>query len=130
VIRLVAPIGTGSVSSALPGKGRPTREEVLAGVGEVARRLGASRAYVFGSWARGTQTARSDLDVLVVAESQAPFLGRPDAYLVELRCVTGVSTIDVLVYRPEELDEMRGRPFIERILRESVLVFEAPGGAG
>lgn len=43
--------------------------------------------------------------------------------------------IDVLVYSPQEFRDMRGRPFIERIFAESVVVYRdaalpVPGGAG
>jgi uncharacterized protein len=37
---------------------------------EIARRHGASRVRVFGSYARGQQTENSDLDLLVVLDPQ------------------------------------------------------------
>lgn len=62
----------------------PEREGVLSAVARVAAESPALEARVFGSWARGTQSRRSDLDVLIVEETEEPFLRRMDRSAVKL----------------------------------------------
>src|SRR5437773_2451170 len=70
----------------------------------------ARKAIVFGSVARGDADEWSDLDLVVVADTNRPFLERyldfEDIYDVWPR-------LDLLVYTPREFAEMRreGRPF-------------------
>ncbi len=62
-----------------------TRSELVAHlrarVRELARLLPVRRAVLFGSWARGRATARSDVDVLVIYADPP----RPDAYALVWR---------------------------------------------
>ena len=67
----------------------PERERVLSAVAEVAAESPALEARVFGSWARGTQSRRSDLDVLIIEETTEPFLRRLDRYLLPLYQAAG-----------------------------------------
>ena len=98
--------------------------QIRAEVTEVARNNRAELAVVFGSYARSTATEHSDLDVLFVEQTDLPFLRRIGRYFDPLfaRLQTG---LDVLVYAPAELKMMRQRPFVERILREGVVVHES-----
>lgn len=61
---------------------------------------GAERAVAFGSWAAGTADGYSDLDLVVVLETDLPRLerGRLLAELIEALPVA----VDLLVYTPEE----------------------------
>jgi predicted nucleotidyltransferase len=85
---------------------------------------GARTAIVFGSVARGQGDEWSDLDLVIVADTARPFLDRyrdfESLYDVWPR-------LDLLVYTPAEFAEMRaeGRPFIEDLLRDGVVVHEA-----
>ena len=92
-------------------------------VTEVAKANGASMAVLFGSYARGTATKRSDVDVIFVEETDARFLDRLGKYMNPLydRLRTGV---EVLVYTPAEFERMKERSFVRRALREGVLVYE------
>lgn len=60
---------------------------------------GVQEAYLFGSYAQGKATAWSDLDLLIVMDTDHPFLERSSRFsdLFEL----GVP-IDILVYTPGE----------------------------
>jgi uncharacterized protein len=81
-------------------------------------------AWVFGSYARGDADRYSDLDLLLVQSSDAPFVERGLAHapLFEL----GVA-IDLLVYTPEEFERMRreGAPFLTDILEHGWRIYEA-----
>lgn len=64
---------------------RWTRDDLVAHlrarVRELARLLPVCRAVLFGSWAKGRATARSDVDVLVIYADPP----RPDAYALVWR---------------------------------------------
>ena len=85
----------------------------------------ARTAIVFGSVARGDADDASDLDLVVVATTTRPFLER---YLDFEGIYDVWPRLDLLVYTPEEFEAMRaeGRPFLEHVLAEGVVVHEAP----
>jgi len=60
--------------------------------------------------------------VLVVEHTEEPFLARVERYLLPLTEAVGGMAVEVFVYTPEELDEMRERPFVRRALSEGVVV--------
>lgn len=99
-------------------------ETIREAAAEVARMNGASRAILFGSYARGTATARSDVDIIFVEETSLPFLKRLDRYFDPLadRLRAPVETI---VYTPQEFDRMRGMPFVRQALEEGVILYES-----
>jgi predicted nucleotidyltransferase len=84
----------------------------------------AQKAYLFGAWARGTQTRRSDIDMMIISnQGTVRFFDRYKEY-VPLYEAIGKAGLDLLVYSKEELDAMSERPFIKTIMREGVLVYE------
>ena len=87
---------------------------------------GATKAILFGSYARGDADEYSDLDLIIIAESQRPFLERGDDF-VDLWKESPIGAIDVLVYTPKEFSKMRaeGNPFIIAALEEGVIIYEA-----
>lgn len=82
------------------------------------------RVILFGSAARGDADADSDLDVLVVKDTEEPFVHRLET-MADL-CPSGIHA-DILVYTPGELSRMVAdeNPFILRILAEGKVVYEA-----
>jgi len=81
-------------------------------------------ALLFGSYARGTATEHSDLDVIFVEETDKPFLARLDPYFSPLSDLMS-GGVDVFVYTPDEFKKMQKRFFIQRALREGVIIFES-----
>jgi predicted nucleotidyltransferase len=80
-----------------------------------------SEAYVFGSYARGTAHADSDLDLLIVAETQSSWPQRA----LEFSALTDYfEPVDLLVYTPEEWARMRAAPspFLQEAASEWVRV--------
>ena len=103
--------------------------ELLADFDGLVERLrphlaGAGRAIVFGSVARGEADDASDLDLVIVTDTQRPFLERH-------RDFAGLwdvwPRLDLLVYTPAELEQMQfeGNPFIEQVLADGRVVYEA-----
>jgi predicted nucleotidyltransferase len=89
----------------------------------VLRRRGVLKAIVFGSYARGTQDRRSDLDLILVVRTEKRFFERYDEIEGLYECLKGIPA-DILIYTPEELDRMADRPFIRRALEEGVVIHE------
>jgi predicted nucleotidyltransferase len=84
----------------LGGPARWTLAELAKMAAGPLRRAGALRAVAFGSYARGTADAYSDLDLAVVLDTQEPPLDRPRR-LSELLDALPVP-VDLLVYTPGE----------------------------
>ena len=80
---------------------------------------GAQAAWVFGSRARGTARDGSDIDLIVVAPTDRPFVERFRDYLPAI-ANAGVA-VDLLVYTPEEFAWMQAeeRPFLVDALAEA-----------
>lgn len=83
------------------------------------------RAIVFGSLARGERSRRSDLDLLVVQDTDKRFLDRYDELLREIAQVVSEQDVDLLIYTPAELKRMAERPFIARVMKEGQTIYES-----
>ncbi len=85
-----------------------------------------SRIYLFGSMASGEVTPWSDLDLIVLAETEGRFLERSKAAMRLLKPKVG---IDILIYTPEEFEQLsRERPFImKEVLEKGKLLYEYTG---
>jgi predicted nucleotidyltransferase len=78
-------------------------------------------AYVYGSYARGTVGPTSDLDVLIVRETNLPRFQREDDIRLALRTPVG---FDLLVVRPDEFQHAMPLNSVgSRILSEAKLVY-------
>ena len=95
---------------------------------ELARRIGREfhpeRVLLFGSYARGTATVDSDVDLLVVL----PFEGKPVQKAVEIRLkVRSPFPLDLIVRTPEKGRERLALDddFIREIVEEGKLLYEA-----
>lgn len=75
---------------------------------------------LFGSLARDDARSSSDIDLIVVKETEKKFLDRLDEFYEDAR-----EALDVLVYTPKEFEEMKQRPFLRRALREGKILHEA-----
>jgi predicted nucleotidyltransferase len=110
------------------------RPALLAGLRERAARLAREHpevadVYLFGSFARGNFTPESDVDLLIVVDqTDAPFLQRPDAY----RDVFSDLPFDVfpMVYTREEVARMQreGHPFLASAFEHTVPLLGSAGG--
>ena len=80
--------------------------------------------YLFGSWARGEEDDLSDLDVVVIKETEVPFLDR----LREVASLipANIGGVDILVYTPAEFAAMQqdGNAFAEMIAEEARLIYD------
>lgn len=88
------------------------------------RRYHPQRVILFGSFARGDYHATSDLDLLIIKETERPFIERIGDVLA--LCDYTIP-LEPLVYTPEEFERMReeGNPFIAQVLLEGEVVYES-----
>jgi len=104
----------------LPVEGQQIVEKIVKG-------YAPQKIYLFGSYAWGEPDGDSDLDLLVIKETQARRIDR-EVEVVQL--FDGPSRrlpVDVFVLTPEELERRhrRGDPFVEMILTEGHLLYAA-----
>lgn len=99
-------------------------EEIRDRLAPHLKAAGAQRAIVFGSYARGDADEWSDLDLVIIAETELPF---PDRF----RAFRGVfdayrRAMEVLVYTPAEFAQMveAENPFIDQVLKDGVTIYE------
>ena len=79
------------------------------------------KVILFGSYAAGRRDLFTDLDVLVVIESELDFVARN----VELaRRIHATVALDLLAYTPREMELMAGRPFVRHALQTSKVLYE------
>ena len=81
---------------------------------------------LFGSYASGTATETSDIDLLVISRSTLP---RPEREVRLTRQLFGSGVpYDLLVLTPEEMQERlrRNGPFIREILSTGRVVYQRP----
>jgi len=89
---------------------------------ELCRRLvaaGAKQIWLFGSHARGEADEDSDVDLVVIQETDQPFFERMRRMMA---CVDPDWRVDLLVYTPDELARMRqrGNAFAELVAEEGI----------
>ncbi|BER93351.1 nucleotidyltransferase domain-containing protein [Atrimonas thermophila] len=82
---------------------------------------GVKQVILFGSYARGRRDLFTDLDFLVVMESDLDFLSR----LALLRQALALPVdFDLLVYTPQEIERLKDRPFFKKALQEGKVLYE------
>lgn len=82
------------------------------------------RVFLFGSWAREEEDELSDLDLVVIKQTSAPFWERLREVASLLPAEIG--GVDLLVYTPDEFAAMQqeGNAFAEMIIEEARLIYD------
>ena len=81
-------------------------EPELARIVEHLASYGAERVVLYGSYARGDFNVDSDVDLLILKETNERFIDR----IASALAVTGARIpVEPIVYTPEEIEEMRAR---------------------
>ena len=107
-----------------PGCARPVSETLPAAVERIARALRPDKIILFGSYAYGTPTPDSDVDLLVVMETDAPDKER---YLSVCRLLRPRPfPVDILVRTPQEVERAlaKGDFFIGEIVTQGKVLYE------
>jgi predicted nucleotidyltransferase len=100
------------------------REELAEELEKITDRLKRDRSVrlilLFGSLARGDVCDESDLDLLVVKETDKKFLDRLDEFYQD----AGIA-MDIFVYTPAEFERMKERSIIKQTMDEGAILYEA-----
>ncbi len=83
--------------------------------------IGPEQVILFGSWARGTATRYSDVDLFVIWDCDYPPLERIGRVLSLL--ADAPYSVEAIVYTPTELASRRDRPFIRQLLSEGTCLY-------
>jgi len=83
------------------------------------------KAILFGSFARGESSSRSDVDLILVKQTRQRFFDRYDSILFELNKALPEQGVDALIYTAEELEALRERRFIAQALEEGKILYES-----
>jgi predicted nucleotidyltransferase len=100
-------------------------EAELVKIREAVSRLRPEKVVLFGSCARGDFHEGSDIDLLVVMETQERFLDRIGRVQEVLDCALPVEAV---VYTPAEFQRMlaEGNSFVTRAMAEGRVLYERP----
>lgn len=102
---------------------RHTLAEELNRLIPLFKTIGVQKVILFGSHVLGTERSSSDLDLLIVMETNLKFLDRID-YCLQI--LNPRIAVDLLVYTPSELQELEHtRPFIRQILQSGRVIYES-----
>lgn len=106
-------------------KQQPRIERELTRMVEALRRLGAERVVRFGSHARGDFNEASDIDLLVILDTEQRMVDRIERVL---EAVDSEFTVKPLVYTPLEFERLKANRgvLIESIEREGRVLYEQP----
>ena len=98
----------------------------------VAKRMGiaadAERVILFGSHARGEAREYSDVDLLIIAESELPRFKRSRKLYKLIKPYP--FAMDIVVYTPEEIRKGKRSPasFVSTVLKDGKTVYERKPG--
>jgi predicted nucleotidyltransferase len=97
-------------------------DEIRRRVAPILARHGATRAFLIGSFARGSADAWSDIDLVVVMPTDRPFVERPFGLSDVLEAVA--VAVDLFVYTPEEFAAglQRDRGIFHIVAQEGVQI--------
>ena len=97
-------------------------ESVNGVVGQLSSMPKVRKVVLFGSFAAGRRDLFTDVDLLVVMDTELDFVTR-NAEMA--RCVqTGVA-LDLLVYTAAEMERLRERPFMRHVLATGKVLYES-----
>ena len=85
------------------------------------------KIFLFGSHASGRGDKDSDIDLIVVASSDAPPVERRMKLRRLLKKYDRLLGIDILVYTPSEFNMLKGEPssFIFSTLKNGIMLYES-----
>lgn len=104
-----------------------TQTEIDKLIQRIVTRIQPQKVMIFGSYAKGTATIKSDLDIFVIKETELPMANRADDLAPMLS--HALIPVDVHIYTPEEVEEYSQEPFsfVSSILKSGKTVFRNRG---
>jgi predicted nucleotidyltransferase len=117
-----------SLQASLAKKRSAYRQDLEKASRSILRQLSAmpevEKVILFGSYAAGRRDLFTDLDLLVVMDTQKNFITRTTELYRKIQ--SGVD-LDMLVYTPEEFEQQKNKPFIRNALASGKVIYERRG---
>ena len=86
-------------------------------LGPIFEKYRIMQAILFGSRARGEGSRHSDVDLILVQQTEKRFLDRYDGILAEITQAVRTCDVDVLICTPEEFRQLRHRRWMRNVLK-------------
>ncbi len=99
------------------------KQEIIERLRNLLRKSTAQKAILLGSLAEGKASRRSDLDLMILQDTEKRFFDRHDDFQ-EIHDAFPGTSIDLLIYTPDELNNIRHRRFIQNILTRGEVIHE------
>ena len=100
-----------------------TQEKIEAVKNRIVDFMHPEKIIMFGSYADGKANSNSDLDLLVIADSDLPPYKRVRPIKNKLR---GIGfPVDILVYTPDEIEKWKNNPlaFVTKVIKNGVVLY-------
>lgn len=105
---------------------KPRREELQRELERIINKIdkmSIQKIILFGSLVKGQVGLTSDLDLIIIKDTEQRFLDRLESIYKEIEPNIAV---DILVYTPQEINDMiQWNSFIKRALKEGRVLYEA-----
>lgn len=96
-------------------------DELQRMVSEIIK-LDVEKIILFGSLVTGDVHSTSDIDLIIIKKTSKRFMDRLDEFY---NCIIPDVSTDILVYTPEEFEEMKlNSQFIRTALKNSKVIYE------
>lgn len=102
-----------------------TADDITEQIRPIFKKYKVQKAILFGSFARGRQSRKSDVDLILIQKTDEPYFKRFEGILSELYKKVQGRDIEVFIYTPEELEHIRHRSFIKCALEEGKVIYES-----
>lgn len=97
-------------------------QEELAHVVDILPNLNVKQVILYVDMAKGKVGPSSNIQLLCIHETDAPFISRIDFFINHIQPRVG---LDVLVYTPKEFEEMKtSSPFMKHVLSQGKVIYE------
>jgi predicted nucleotidyltransferase len=99
-------------------------DEIAAKSRPVFQKYGIQKAILFGSFAKGRQTRKSDIDLILIQNTDKRYFERFDGILSDLYQNLKGRDIELFIYTPQEFEDIADRRFISRAVAQGKIIYE------
>jgi predicted nucleotidyltransferase len=101
-----------------------TIADIIEGARPVFQKFGIRKAILFGSFAKGRQTRKSDIDLILIQDTDKRYFDRFEGLLSDLYQNLRGRDIEVFIYTPQEFEDIADRRFVQRAVAEGQVIYE------
>jgi len=103
---------------------QPDAAGIAASFRPVLEKYKVIRCILFGSYARGEPDRHSDIDLIILMNTDKRFLDRYEGIFGELNRASAGPAVDALIYTADEFERMKRGPFMMRALKDGMVIYE------